>query len=156
MPLNANYILNIYKVWLFSMPKRVIASMVNTRSPTCMSVQIPIVQVPGPRSSTRQRPRLPRTVHSVVRRSKSIITAFYSSHHLLIPPVRRSTVDAKAFPVSGRALWNISPRLSSVFHSFVVVSKIICSCTCIQAPFNNCISFSLSWPRSILYCTWPR
>jgi hypothetical protein len=32
-----------------------------------------------------------------------------SSNHLLIPPVRRSTVGARAFTVSGPALWNSLP-----------------------------------------------
>jgi len=34
-------------------------------------------------------------------------------------------------------------RLLTVSQTFVVISKMICSCTCIQGPFNNCISFSI-------------
>jgi len=63
----------------------------------------------GPLSSTRQRPRLLRTFHSAVQRSKLIVTAFCnisSSTRLLIPPVRRSNVNARAFPVPGPALRN--------------------------------------------------
>jgi len=40
-------------------------------------------------------------------------------------------------------VWRLTLRLLTVCQSFVVVSKIICSCTRIQTPFNNCISFSI-------------
>ena len=38
-----------------------------------------------------------------------------SSHHLLVPPVRRSTIGSRAFPVAGATVWNSLPaELASI------------------------------------------
>jgi len=66
--------------------------------------------------------------------------------HHLIPPVRSSTVSARALPVYGSALWNSLPAdITSidnlpVFHHYL---KNVCFCTRIQEPLNSCISFSI-------------
>ena len=80
-----------------------------------------------------------------------------SSNYLLIPPVRRSTVGARAFTVSGPALWNRLPSDITSIDSLPVFRRhlnIIYSVIHIQALFNN-YTF-LSKPRSFLYCTWSR
>jgi len=72
-------------------------------------------------------------------------------------PVRRSTTAARGFRCLGQlfgTVCRLTLRLSTVCQSFVVVSQIICSCTRIQAPFNNCISFSIVAYRRFLHCTW--
>jgi len=79
---------------------------------------------PGPPSSTRQRPKLPRTDHSAVRRSKSTITAFCIISSSTHPPVRRSTVGSRAFlvSISGAYIreqcahwsgWNVCPAIGA-------------------------------------------
>jgi len=64
-----------------------------------------------------------------------------SSHHLLIKPVRHSTVGARVSSLEKFTGWHYVYRHSSVCQSFVVVSEIICSFTRIQKPFPNCITF---------------
>jgi len=72
-----------------------------------------------------------------------------SSYHILILPVRRSTVSAGAFPVSGPALWNCLPAdITSIQSASLPVLRrrlknYLFLYTRIQAPFNNCISFSI-------------
>ena len=48
---------------------------------------------------------------------------FASSNHLLIPPVRRSTVGARAFTVSGPALWNSLPSAHTSIDSLPVFRR---------------------------------
>jgi len=64
-----------------------------------------------------------------------------SSHHLLI-----LKFVAWLLVFLGQlfgTVYRLTLRLSTVCQFFVIVSKIICSCTRIQAPFNNRISFSI-------------
>jgi len=77
--------------------------------PRTYSVQI---GGPGPQRSSRQRSRIveylePFTRLSDVPSLSSLRSS--SSNHLLVPPVRRSTVGARAFPVAGPAPWNSLP-----------------------------------------------
>jgi len=68
-----------------------------------------------------------------------------STHYILIPPVRRSTVGASSFlgQLFG-AVCQLTLRLSTVcLPVFRHRLNNYCSCTRIQAPFNNCISFSI-------------
>ena len=117
---------------------------------------------PGPPSSAWQRSRIPRTVHSAARRSDSIITAIriiQSPSH----PASSSldcTVGARAFTVSGPALWNSLPSditsidSLSVFRRHLEKYFNIYSVIHIQALLNN-YTF-LTWPKSFLCCTWSR
>jgi len=79
-----------------------------------------------------------------------------SSSHLVVPPVCRSNVGARAFPVVGPALWNSLPADITSIDSqfFVIVLKIICFLIRIRALFS--LHYFLPWPRSFLYCTWSR
>jgi len=96
-------------------------------------------------SSLRKHPKLHRTVHSAVRRCKSIITQRSTTSHLLLIYAHpaSSSLDYRCNYVSGvwPALWNSLPSdiicLSTVYQSYFVISKIICSSTRIQALFNN-------------------
>jgi hypothetical protein len=79
--------------------------------------------------------RIPQTNHSAFRRPESSITAIGN-----LRPVRRSTVCARAFPVSGLALWNslFADNTSIiVFGFFVDILKMIYSLNRIQAWFKN-------------------
>ena len=51
-----------------------------------------------------------------------------SSNHLLIPPVRRSTFGARAFTVSGPALWNSLPSDITSIDSLPVFHHCTWSC----------------------------
>jgi hypothetical protein len=68
-----------------------------------------------------------------------------SSNHLLIPSIRRSTVGARAFPVSGPALLNSLPADIMPINSLSVFRRRLRNYFYpirIQALFNNC-TFSI-------------
>jgi len=77
-----------------------------------------------------------------------------SSHHLLILPFRRSTVSARAFLVSGPALWYSLPAdsPSTVCQSFVIVSKLFVLAL-VSRRRSITVFLFLSWSRSFIYYT---
>jgi len=74
---------------------------------------------------------------------------FSLSNHLLVPPVRRSTVGARAFPMAGPVLWNNLPTDITSIDSLPV----FCHC------FKNYL-FSHSYPGAVqelyYFLPWPR
>ena len=83
-----------------------------------------------------------------------------SSNHLLIlmiSPVRRSTVGAGAFTVSGPALWNsLASDITSIGSLPVLFRRL--KKYFFQSFVSRCCSVNtyLSWPRSFSCCTWSR
>jgi len=79
----------------------------------------------GQPSSTRQRPRLPQTVHSAVQRSRSIIIAFciiYSCRQFV---VRRSVQGRfRCLRQLFRTVCQLPLHLTTVWQSFIVVRKL--------------------------------
>ena len=109
----------------------------------------------GSPSSARQRSGILPTVHSVARRSESIITAIciiQSSSH-----PASCNVGARVFTAFGPVLWNSLPfDITSVdiLSFFRRCLKYIYSVIRILALCNNITL--LSWPRGFLYCIWSR
>jgi len=115
----------IYGLRRFDLVSEALMSLLWLRIPE--RIQFKLAVLAGPSRTTRQRPRLPRTVHSAVGRSKSIITPF-----CIISSSSRPTslsLDCRRKGVSG--VWVSSLKQFASWHqvhrqsSVVIVLKTI-------------------------------
>jgi len=50
---------------------------------------------------------VPWTAHASTQSSQQTVASFYTgTNRILVPPVKRSTVGSRAFPVAGPKTWN--------------------------------------------------